>query len=199
MLVLPADSSLWAPFLISSYSWYKPIPTPAPWPAGLVHPAAPYTSLKTGIGFPLLLPPPAAVGNSTHSYISWLLRPSPARAWLIPSSPSCLLLSFCQGEVRHSKSWYWGRTRHHLGWPASLVRMTLFPMEKNETKWMTYKNLINKYKFFIIPGSRRSLGGGNGNWLQYSCLGNPTDIGAWWPIVHWGCEESDTTGGLTLS
>ena len=29
-----------------------------------------------------------------------------------------------------------------------------------------------------IPGSERSPGEGNGNWLQYSCLGNPTDKGA---------------------
>ena len=35
-----------------------------------------------------------------------------------------------------------------------------------------------------IPGSRRSLGGGHGNSLQYSCLGNPMDRGAWWAIVH---------------
>ena len=30
-----------------------------------------------------------------------------------------------------------------------------------------------------IPVSRRSPGGGNGNPLQYSCLGNPMDRGAW--------------------
>ena len=30
-----------------------------------------------------------------------------------------------------------------------------------------------------IPGSGRSPGGGNGNPLQYSCLENPTDGGAW--------------------
>ena len=30
-----------------------------------------------------------------------------------------------------------------------------------------------------IPGSRRSPGGGHGNSLQYSCLGNPMDRGAW--------------------
>ena len=35
-----------------------------------------------------------------------------------------------------------------------------------------------------IPGSRRSLGVGNGNPLQYSCLGNPTDRGAWRVTVH---------------
>ena len=31
----------------------------------------------------------------------------------------------------------------------------------------------------LIPGSRRSPGGGNGNPLQYSCLENPIDKGAW--------------------
>ena len=35
-----------------------------------------------------------------------------------------------------------------------------------------------------VPGSGRSPGGGNGNWLQYSCLGNLMDRGAWWAIVH---------------
>ena len=35
-----------------------------------------------------------------------------------------------------------------------------------------------------IPGSRRSLGGGHGNPLQYSCLENPMDRGAWWATVH---------------
>ena len=35
-----------------------------------------------------------------------------------------------------------------------------------------------------ISGSGRSLGVGNGNPLQYSCLGNPTDRGAWWLIVQ---------------
>ena len=31
----------------------------------------------------------------------------------------------------------------------------------------------------LIPGSERSSGEGSGNLLQYSCLGNPTDRGAW--------------------
>ena len=35
-----------------------------------------------------------------------------------------------------------------------------------------------------IPGFERSPGEGNGNPLQYSCLGNPMDRGAWWAIVH---------------
>ena len=35
-----------------------------------------------------------------------------------------------------------------------------------------------------IPGSGRSPGDGNGNPLQYSCLENPTEGGAWWATVH---------------
>ena len=43
-----------------------------------------------------------------------------------------------------------------------------------------------------IPGSGRSPGGGNGNPLQYSCLGNTMDRGAWQDTVH-RVAESDTT------
>ena len=36
----------------------------------------------------------------------------------------------------------------------------------------------------LIPGLGRSPGEGNGNPLQYSCLGNPMDRGGWWATVH---------------
>ena len=42
-----------------------------------------------------------------------------------------------------------------------------------------------------IPGSGRSPGEGNGNPLQYSCLENPMDGGAWWARVH-GVAQSRT-------
>ena len=42
-----------------------------------------------------------------------------------------------------------------------------------------------------IPGSGRSPGVGNCNPLQYSCLENPLDRGAWWATVR-GVAESDT-------
>ena len=41
----------------------------------------------------------------------------------------------------------------------------------------------------LIPGSGRSPGGGNGNPLQYSCLGNPIDKGALWAILHGTADE----------
>ena len=44
----------------------------------------------------------------------------------------------------------------------------------------------------LIPESRRSPGEGNSSPLQYSCLGNPADRGAWWATVHVVTEESDT-------
>ena len=50
-----------------------------------------------------------------------------------------------------------------------------------------------------IPGSGRSLGEGNGNPLQYSCLGNPMDRGAWWATVHGVSKELDTTSSLNNS
>ena len=43
----------------------------------------------------------------------------------------------------------------------------------------------------LIPGSGRSPGEGNGNPLQYPCLENPMDRGAWWATVH-GATKSQT-------
>ena len=43
----------------------------------------------------------------------------------------------------------------------------------------------------FISGSGRSLGEGNGNPLQYSCLDNSMDRGAWWATVH-GVEKELT-------
>ena len=43
-----------------------------------------------------------------------------------------------------------------------------------------------------MPGPGRPPGGGHGNPLQYSCLENPMDRGAWWATGH-GVSESDMT------
>ena len=44
-----------------------------------------------------------------------------------------------------------------------------------------------------IPESGRSPGGGNGNLLQHSSLGNPVDRGTWQAIVHKVAKELDMT------
>ena len=67
----------------------------------------------------------------------------------------------------------------HLGFPGGLA-------VKN---WPA-----NARDMGLIPGSGRSPGEGNGNRLQYSCLGSPTDRGAWQaPSVHGAVRESDMT------
>ena len=45
----------------------------------------------------------------------------------------------------------------------------------------------------LIPRSGRSPGGGHGNPLQYCCLENPTDGGAWWWAMVHGIAELDMT------
>ena len=49
------------------------------------------------------------------------------------------------------------------------------------------------------PGLGRSPGKGNGNPLQYSCLGNPMDRGAWRATVHGVTEESDAAECLRIA
>ena len=51
----------------------------------------------------------------------------------------------------------------------------------------------------LIPGSGRSPGGGNGNPLQYSCLGNLMDRGAWRATVHVVAESDTTEYALTTT
>ena len=49
---------------------------------------------------------------------------------------------------------------------------------------MVKNPLANARDSDSIPWSGKSPGEGNGNPLQYSCLGNPMDQGAWWATVR---------------
>ena len=55
-------------------------------------------------------------------------------------------------------------------------------------------NAVDKRDVSLIPGSGISPGGGNGSPLQYSCLENPMDRGAWWVTVHRVTELHATEG-----
>ena len=50
----------------------------------------------------------------------------------------------------------------------------------------------------LIPGSGKAPGGGHGNPLQYSCLGNPVYRGAWQATVH-GTEHTHTKAIIVLA
>ena len=63
----------------------------------------------------------------------------------------------------------------------------------SEIKWCLLKNSpAIAGDVGSIPGSGRSPREGNGNPLQYSCLGGSMDRGAWWATVH-GITELDIT------
>ena len=51
----------------------------------------------------------------------------------------------------------------------------------------------------LIPGSGRSPGKGNGTPLQYSCLENPMDGGAWWATVHGVTKSRTQLSDFTLT
>ena len=57
------------------------------------------------------------------------------------------------------------------------------------THWKEFT--CNARDLGLIPRSGRSSGEGNGYPLQYPCLENPMDRGAWWAIVH-GVAKSQT-------
>ena len=60
--------------------------------------------------------------------------------------------------------------------------------------WLSIKNLpANPGDVDLIPVLERSPGEGNSNPLQYSCLGNPLDRGAWKATVHGVAKELDMT------
>ena len=67
------------------------------------------------------------------------------------------------------------------------------PMQKKKKKKIAKGGTVVKYLLAnagdagdvgLIPWLGRSPGGGNGNTLQYSCLDNLMNRGAWWAAVH---------------
>ena len=72
--------------------------------------------------------------------------------------------------------------------------------ERGLPQWLSGKeSTCNAGDKGSIPRSRRSPGGGNGNPLQYSCMENSMDRGAWWAADHRVAKESDTTEQLNTS
>ena len=61
--------------------------------------------------------------------------------------------------------------------PASIISHMSFEISANQPK-------CNAGDLGSVPGSGRSPGEGNGNLLQYSCLGNPLKGGAWQSTAH---------------
>ena len=69
--------------------------------------------------------------------------------------------------------------------PNFHIYLSTYSLLRASQRVLVVKNLpANAGDAGLIPGSGRSPGVGNGNPLQYSCLGNPMDRGARWATVH---------------
>ena len=89
-------------------------------------------------------------------------------------------------ELLHKSFYHWPRKKFSFGWLCNYIicHWILVLLFANEST-------CNVGDAGSIPGSGRSPGDGNGNPLQYSCLENPMDRGAWRAIVH-GVTQSQT-------
>ena len=64
----------------------------------------------------------------------------------------------------------------------------------NRSKWLSGKNPpVGAGDMGLIPGLGRFPGARNGSLLQYCCLGNPMDRGAWWATILGVAKELDMT------
>ena len=85
----------------------------------------------------------------------------------------CSCGSLCTAPLLQSSWWSFfllnSSLKYHSGFPGG-----------SEVKVSAY----NVGDLGLTPGSGRSPGEGNGNPLQYSCLENPMDGGAWWTTVN---------------
>ena len=77
------------------------------------------------------------------------------------------------------------------GVAKSQTRLSDFTHSLTMAQWKVKASACNAGDLGSIPGSGRSPGEGNGNPLQYSCLENPMDVGAWGATVH-GVAKSQT-------
>ena len=76
------------------------------------------------------------------------------------------------------------------------ISKSFFPVSLHLRMWIVFRTIDENWKlgvqqeevffFFFLPGGRLIwlIGEGSGSPLQYSCLANPIDRGAWWATVH---------------
>ena len=92
----------------------------------------------------------------------------------------CPLLPWCLENSRHNYVWmttWW--LKEEMNWQRPNGHQVDFPGGSDSEA-----SAYNVGEPCSIPGSERSPGEGNGNPLQYPCLENPTDGGAWWATVY---------------
>ena len=120
-------------------------------------------------------PPGSSVHGISQARILQWVAISFARVSSWPRDQTCIFCFSCIGRqiLYHWTTWEapwadWGIDKVNCPW------------------WLSGKeSACNAGNMSSIPGLGRSLGEGNGNPLQCSCLENPIDRGAWRSTVHW--------------
>ena len=133
--------------------------------------------------FPIPIPPPTSL--STRSL--WVFPVHQAWALVSCIQPG-LVICFTLDSIHVSMLFSWNIPPS----PSPTESKSLFYTSVSLFLWFyvgvpggsAVKNSPAVQETDSIPGSGRSPGGGNGNPLQYSCLGNLIDRGTWWATVH---------------
>ena len=113
----------------------------------------------------------------------------PPKTWKSPSASNWShgIHSLLFMEASESSSIHCLEQQHHL-FRAAHAMEPICHLSRLPQRTLVVKNLPanagDSRDSGSIPGSGRSPGGGHGNSLQYSCLENPMDRGAWWATVH---------------
>ena len=83
--------------------------------------------------------------------------------------------------------------REGRAWWAAIYGVT---QSRTRLKWLSSSTHLSLLYIYIYVHVYIFHGEENGNPLQYSCLGNPIDRGAWWVTAHVVAKETDTTDWL---
>ena len=128
-------------------------------------------------------------GSVRLQALSWISQPPKTPLPSIADRPPSLLHtnpspSECLGDS--SLYHYWQhRSRKHLSDSSTRKCDSFYLLRAQQVPGLEAKNLSAEAgDMGLIPGSGRSSGERNGNPLQYSCLGNPMDGGAWWATIQ---------------
>ena len=98
-------------------------------------------------------------------------------------------ICLCLGNLHTHKRDHRKQERPYEGHPGASVLQCFHCLSLMQYFWLPWwlsgkESTCNAGDLGSIPGLERSPGGGNSNPLQYSCLENPTNRGAWRATVH---------------
>ena len=126
--------------------------------------------------------------SSSGLFATFFLRSPNSQRGFLSLSPlrislSICLLVFCVVQWYTLTTIMWRHFRFILIWTIQMAGFPSCPLDK--------ESACNAGDPSSVSGLGRPPGEGNGNPLQYSCLDNPIDRGAWWATVH-GVTKSQT-------